>query len=54
MTQGEIVGVESLAAGTKYAAVNATGVLATAGGTEIGFTVEATRLVVRANGNAVA
>lgn len=54
MTNGEIVEVASLAAGTRYVANTGTGVLATATGTEVGYTVEATRLVVRANGAAVA
>lgn len=54
MTSGEIVDVASLAAGTKYVANTGTGALATATGTEIGYTVEATRLVVRTNGAAVA
>jgi hypothetical protein len=53
MTQGEIVEV-ALVAGTKYVANTGTGVLATATGTEIGYTVEATRLIVRVNGAAVA
>lgn len=44
MTAGEIVGVEGLAAGTDYAAA-AGGALAA--GTGVGWTVEATRLVVR-------
>lgn len=59
MTGGEIVYSDAdvataLAAGTRYVANTSTGVLATATGTEIGTTVEATRLVVRANGQAVA
>lgn len=53
MTQGEIVEV-ALVAGTRYVANTGTGVLATATGTEVGYTVEATRLIVRANGAAVA
>lgn len=59
MTNGEVVYstgdvATALAAGTRYVANTGTGVLATATGTEIGYTVEATRLVVRANGGAVA
>ena len=53
MTHGEIVDVTSpaLAAGTKYAGVSASGVVAAAGvGREVGFTVEATRLIVRVTG----
>ena len=54
MTNGEIVEAASLAAGTRYVANTTTGVLATATGTEIGYTVEATRVIVRAIGLAVA
>lgn len=59
MTQGEIVYssgdvATALVAGTKYVANTTTGVLATATGTEIGYTVELSRLVVRVNGAAVA
>ena len=53
MTAGEIVDVTSpaLAAGTKYAGVAATGVIAASGvGSEVGYTVEATRLIVRTTG----
>lgn len=56
MTAGEIVDVTSpvLAAGTVYGGTPASGVIATtAANAEIGFTVEATRLVVRANGKAM-
>ena len=54
MTQGEIVDVASLNAGTAYVANTTTGALATATGTYVGFTVEASRLVVRAQRVAVA
>jgi hypothetical protein len=54
MTSGEIVDVAGLAAGTRYVANTGTGVLATATGTEVGITVEAARLIVRVNGQAVA
>lgn len=50
MTMGEIVDIPGLAAGTKYyVTAGATGVLTAtaAGNTAIGYTVEATRLVVR-------
>lgn len=55
MTEGEIVDVTSpvLVAGMKYGGVSATGVIGAAGagaGQEIGFTVEATRLIVRVGG----
>lgn len=55
MTSGEIVDVTSpvLVAGQKYGGVTASGVIGAAGagaGLEVGFTVEATRLVVRCNG----
>ena len=53
MTAGEIVDVTSpvLAAGTKYAGVAASGVIAATGvGSEVGYTVEATRLIVRVSG----
>ena len=50
MTQGQIVDVPGLAAGSTIYAVPATGVLTTSDGTgdndRVGFTVEATRLVV--------
>lgn len=54
MTDGEIVDVASLNAGTAYVANTTTGALATATGTYVGFTVEASRLVVRAQRVAVA
>ena len=44
----------SLNAGTAYVANTTTGALATATGTYVGFTVEASRLVVRAQRVAVA
>lgn len=51
MTDGEMVEMEGLTAGTVITALDATGVLAVtalgAGRTRIGHTVEATRLVVR-------
>lgn len=53
MTGGEIVDCVGLTAGTKYFAVNATGVLSTVApavgvnAVKVGSTVEATRLVVR-------
>jgi len=51
ITSGEIVGLDTTAfpAGTKIYANNTTGVLSTtsAGGTQIGHTVEAGRLIVR-------
>jgi hypothetical protein len=55
MTAGEIVDVTSptLIAGENYGGVNASGVIGAAGagaGGEVGFTVEATRLVVRVSG----
>ena len=50
MTAGEIVDVTGLAAGTDYAAA-ASGALAA--GLGVGWTVEAWRLIVRANRNAV-
>jgi hypothetical protein len=55
MTEGEIVDVTSptLVAGMKYGGVSATGVIGAAGagaGSEVGFTVEATRLIVRVGG----
>ena len=48
MTQGEIVDVAGLAAGSTIYAIPATGVLTTTatGNVRVGFTVEATRLVV--------
>lgn len=48
MTQGQIVDVAGLAAGSQIYAVPATGVLTTtaSGNVRVGFTVEATRLVV--------
>lgn len=48
MTQGQIVDVTGLAAGSTIYAVPATGVLTTtaSGNVRVGFTVEATRLVV--------
>lgn len=48
MIQGQIVGVTGLAAGSAIYAVPATGVLTTtaSGNVRVGFTVEATRLVV--------
>ena len=50
MTDGEIVDVAGLTAGTKYG-VAAGGAIGTAAGTyRIGHTVEATRLVVRVGG----
>jgi len=55
MTEGEIVEVETLTAGTAYYAVVATGVLsntATAN-KRVGHTVEASRLVVRVGSGAV-
>jgi hypothetical protein len=57
MTNGEIVDITSpaLVAGQKYGGVAATGVIGAAGagaGSEVGFTVEATRLIVRCNGGA--
>ena len=54
MTDGEIVDVASLNAGTAYVANTTTGALATATGTYVGHTVEASRLVVRAQRVAVA
>lgn len=56
MTSGEIVDVTSptLVAGTVYGGTPASGVIATtAANAEIGYTVEATRLIVRANGKAM-
>jgi hypothetical protein len=53
MTAGEIVDVTTpvLVAGTKYAGVAATGAVAATGvGSEVGYTVEATRLIVRNSG----
>jgi hypothetical protein len=55
MTSGEIVDITSptLVAGQKYGGVNASGVIGAAGagaGFEVGFTVEATRLIVRVSG----
>jgi hypothetical protein len=52
MTEGEIVDVTSptLVAGMRYGGVSASGVIGAAGagaGSEVGFTVEATRLIVR-------
>lgn len=47
MTDGEIVDVDGLAAGTVYNSA-ADGVVSAAAGTRVGHTVEATRLVVRA------
>lgn len=57
MTNGEIVDVTSpvLVAGTKYGGVSASGVIGATGagvGSEVGYTVEATRLIVRCNGAA--
>jgi hypothetical protein len=57
MTHGEIVDVTNpvLVAGQKYGGVSASGVISAAGGgagTEVGYTVEATRLIVRVNGAA--
>ena len=50
MTNGEIVDITGLAAGTEYYADATTGALTTTatGNHYVGFTVEATRLVVRA------
>ncbi len=51
MTHGEMVEMTGLTAGTVITAADATGVLATtapgAGRTRVGWTVEATRLIVR-------
>jgi hypothetical protein len=47
MTDGEIVDVAGLAAGTVYNA-EADGDIVAGAGTRVGHTVEATRLVVRA------
>ena len=48
MTQGQIVDVPGLAAGSQIYAIPATGVLTTtaSGNVRVGYTVEATRLVV--------
>lgn len=54
MTDGEIVDCTGLQAGTAYVANTTTGALAAATGTYVGFTVEASRLVVRAQRVAVA
>jgi hypothetical protein len=54
MTDGELVEMGSLAAGTKYTANTTTGVISNGAGsatqTPVGWTVEATRLVVRIGG----
>lgn len=47
MTNGEIVGVEGLDAGTAYFAEADGDLTVTAGTAKVGWTVEATRLVVR-------
>ena len=54
MTHGEIVDCTGLQAGTAYVANTTTGALAAATGTYVGHTVEASRLVVRAQRVAVA
>ena len=55
MTSGEVVDCTSLTAGTVYTANTTTGVISNAAAsatqTPIGFTVEATRLVVRRSAN---
>jgi hypothetical protein len=49
MTSGEVVDVEDLTAGTAYLADAVSGALSTdAADTPVGFTAEATRLIVRA------
>lgn len=48
MTDGEIVEVDGLAAGTVHFGVAASGAVAGAGDTRIGHTAEASRLIVRA------
>ena len=50
MTDGEIVDVTGLAAGTKYGVAAGGAIGTTAGNYRIGHTVEATRLVVRVGG----
>jgi hypothetical protein len=54
MTQGQIVDVVGLAAGSKIYAIPATGVLTTtaSGNVRVGYTVEAGRLVVDGRGDA--
>jgi hypothetical protein len=54
MTDGEIVEMENLTAGTPIFADAVTGALDVTGDTRVGFTVEATRLIVRLGREAVA